>query len=121
MKKAVRYFDGEGFAIGDVLFAEDEPVPERETAVSHNRLEYARVRTFPPGARSETLLHPVFRDGARVEPGRHLSEIRDFAQQQIRTLRPEVRRLRNPERYWVGLSTCVADEKAEAISRLGSV
>lgn len=121
VKNAVRYFDGEGFAMGDVLFAEDEPVPKREAAVSHNRLEYARVRTFPPEARSETLLHPVFRGGARVEPAREVSEIRAFAQQQIRTLKPEVRRLRNPERYWVGLSTRVANEKAEAISRLGSV
>lgn len=119
-KKCVRFYDSNGFAAGDVLFGVDEELPEDQPVTSHNRLEYARIRNFPKGHANREILHKVIAGGRRTHEPIPLQDIRTYAQQQIQTLRPELRRLRNPERYWVGLSTLIADEKAAEISRLTS-
>ncbi len=120
VKQPVRFFDTEGFATGDVMLAEDEELPVGGALISHDRIEYARVRPFYGSQRHQPLLQKVVSKGQRTQSPRPLVEIREFAQKELATLRPELRRLRNPERYWVGLSTRVADVKAEAVLRLTS-
>jgi nicotinate phosphoribosyltransferase len=117
-KRVVRYYRADGAPVGDVLLALDEELPAGKPCVSHNRVEYARTRTFGPELKSVEMLQCVLRDGRRVAPGPDIHTIRAYALERIAELTPEMRRLRNPERYWVGLSTRVADEKAAEISRL---
>lgn len=117
-KRVIRFYREDGAPVGDVLLALDEPLLEDRPCVSHNRVEYARTRTFGPELRREEMLHCVLREGRRVSPAPDIHAIRAYAQERIAELTPEMRRLRNPERYWVGLSTRLADEKAAEISRL---
>jgi hypothetical protein len=46
---------------------------------------------------------------------RRLTDIRDFAREQIARIPDETRRLVNPQTYWVGLSDRLARAKHEAI------
>jgi hypothetical protein len=68
-------------------------------------------------ASREELLQPVMVDGERIGPSPSLEEIRSRAQQQIASLPEEVRRLRNPEIYTVGLSPELAAVKLRLAAR----
>ena len=59
----------------------------------------------------EQLLQVVMREGVRVTPSPSLDEVRERARLQIAALPEEVRRLRNPEYYTVGLSPALAAER----------
>lgn len=117
VKSPVRFYDMNGMAMGDVLFQWDEPMPEGAVR-SHDRFEYARVHTFPASLTRRPLLQKMMEDGKRTSAAPSLAEVREYAQKQLETLRPELRRLRNPERYWVGLSEKLANEKAAELMRL---
>lgn len=118
VKTPVRFFDSEGFAVGDVLFAQGEEVPNSAEVASCDRIEHARMFHIPENTRREPLLQPVMRGGKRTIPQLSLHQIREYAAGQMATLRPELRRLRNPARYWVGLTETLARQKAAQILRL---
>ncbi|HLA82556.1 MAG TPA: hypothetical protein VJP78_13200, partial [Thermoleophilia bacterium] len=59
----------------------------------------------------EQLLQTVMRDGIRVGTRPLLGEIQARARDQVAALPEEIRRLRNPEIYTVGLSPALAEEK----------
>jgi nicotinate phosphoribosyltransferase len=118
VKCPVRFYEPDGCPAGDVLFAQDEEPPATSDVLSRDRIEHARVLRIPGGARRDSLLVPVMKEGRRTDAPRGVREIRDFAAAQINALHPELRRLRNPARYWVGLSERLADEKAGEILRL---
>lgn len=121
VKVPVRFFSSEGNPAGDVLFEDGEWPLTADTPVrSHDRVEYGRVHVYPAGTECRPLLVPVFQDGIRACAPRTTEEIRTFAQHQIETLRPEQRRLRNPDRYWVGLSQQLADFKTQEMLRLSN-
>lgn len=120
IKRPVRFFDGRGLALGDVLVDVEEEINGEQKLLSHDRIEYARVRAFSGSLAHEDLLQKVVSQGERTQAPLPLGQIREFAQKQLATLRPELRRLRNPERYWVGLSAHVADAKARAVHQLTS-
>ena len=110
-KRVIRYRDAEGHPVGDVMYLVDEepvdvidagqpakPVPFAE------RHELSFLRAVWDATRCESLLQPVMRQGARVGEAPTLDEIRTRARSQVAALPEELRRLRNPEIYAVGLS-----------------
>jgi hypothetical protein len=63
----------------------------------------------------------VMRDGARVEESPPLEEVRERARAQVAALPEELRRLRNPEIYAVGLSPRLAAEKVRLLRQAPGV
>ena len=57
------------------------------------------------------------RNGSRIAASRSLREIQSYARSQIDRIPPEMRRLINPEIYWVGLSPTLAERKQEEMLR----
>ena len=115
IKMPIRFYDGNGFIAGDVLFAEDDRSWKSGEAVSHDRMVLEQLRRFPGDWERRPLLEPVMRGGERMLPKRRLLDIQAFAQEQIARIPAETRRLVNPQTYWVGLSDGLAKEKREAI------
>ena len=64
---------------------------------------------------------PVMLEGERVGRQLALEEIRARARQQVASLPEEIRRLRNPEIYAVGLSPRLAAEKVRMIQQAPGV
>lgn len=103
-KSLVRYRDTAGHPIGDILYLAEEapqdgaavPYVQRENPTFHRELQ--RAASWQP------LLHPVVDKGRVLGPPPALTEVRGHAQAQVATLPEELRRLRNPHIYEVGLS-----------------
>jgi nicotinate phosphoribosyltransferase len=71
--------------------------------------------------RCENLLQPVMRGGVRVDPSPSLDEVRRRASAGVAALPEELRRLRNPEIYSVGLSPKLASEKVRLVRKAPGV
>ncbi len=117
-KRVVRYRDGEGRPLADLMFLVDEDIPAGPQVPYVSRMDLAFLMELSEVASAEELLAPVLREGRRVGTSPPLSEVRDRARQEIARLPEELRRLRNPEIYRVGLSPALGRMKAEMIRHL---
>ena len=126
-KRVVRYYDGAGRPLAALIRLDDEapdvidpgqpakPVPFAE------RHDLSFLRAVWDATRCESLLQPVMRNGVRVGEYPSLEEIRDRARAQVAALPEELRRLRNPEIYAVGLSPRLAAEKVRLVRQAPGV
>jgi len=120
-KRVVRYYDDKGRPLADIIRLADEPpdvIDPGQTAKPipfTERQDLSFLRAVWDAARCEDLLQPVMRDGVRVGPSPSLEEIRARARAQVDALPEELRRLRNPEIYLVGLSPRLAAEKIRLV------
>jgi nicotinate phosphoribosyltransferase len=126
-KRVVRYYDGNGRPLADILRLGDEapdtidpgqpakPVPFAE------RQDLTFMRAVWDATRCEDLLQPVMREGVRVGKTPTLEETRAYARAQVASLPEELRRLRNPEIYAVGLSPKLAAEKVRLVRQAPGV
>jgi hypothetical protein len=85
------------------------------------RHDLSFLRAVWDAARCEELLQPVMLDGERLNHRPSLGEIRTRARAQVTALPEEIRRLRNPEIYAVGLSPRLAAEKVRLIRQAPGV
>jgi nicotinate phosphoribosyltransferase len=126
-KRVVRYYDGAGRPLADIIRLHDEaadvigpgqpakPVPFAE------RHDLSFLRAIWDATRCENLLQPVMRAGVRVCPSPPLVEVSQRARAAVAALPEELRRLRNPEIYSVGLSPKLAAEKVRLIRKAPGV
>ena len=126
-KRVIRYYDGAGRPLADLIRLHDEaldaidagqpakPVPFAE------RQDLSFLRAVWDATRCEDLLQPVMRDGVRVTSSPPLEEVRARARAQVASLPEELRRLRNPEIYAVGLSPRLAAEKVRLVRQAPGV
>jgi len=126
-KRLVRYYDGTGRPLADIMRLADEapdvidpgqpakPVPFAE------RHDLTFLRAVWDATRCEPLLLPVARAGKRIGEGPSLKSIRARARAQVASLPEELRRLRNPEIYAVGLSPDLAAEKVRLVRQAPGV
>ncbi len=126
-KRLVRYYDGGDRPLADLIRLDDEdpdcidpgqaypPVPFAE------RQDLSFLRAVWDATRCEQLLRPVMTDGVRIDHRPSLEEIRARAIAQVGSLPEEIRRLRNPEIYAVGLSPRLAAEKVRLIRQAPGV
>ncbi len=126
-KRLVRYYDGEDRPLADLIRLDDEdldcidpgqaypPVPFAE------RQDLSFLRAVWDATRCEQLLQPVMADGVRIDHRPALPEIRARASAQVGSLPEEIRRLRNPEIYAVGLSPRLAAEKVRLVRQAPGV
>ena len=95
------------------------PTGPRVPYVGHHDLSF--VMQLEGVATCEELLVPMAHGGRRVSPAPALADVRARAAAEIACLPDELKRLRNPEIYQVGLSPLVARTKAGLIQQaLGS-
>jgi nicotinate phosphoribosyltransferase len=126
-KRLVRYYDQAGHPLADLIRLYDEapdsidpgqpatPVPFAE------RQDLSFLRAVWDAALCEDLLQPVMHHGARVGERVPLDRIRERARAQVAALPEELRRLRNPEIYSVGLSPKLAAEKMRLVRQAPGV
>ena len=115
VKMPYRFYSRTGETGGDVMFLEGiEPAPEGQV-VSVDRMVFERTRAFDESAQRRPLLEPAMRKGQRLFPKKPLQDIQAYAKSQLQALPHEMQRLVNPEIYWVGLSTGLAQRKREAM------
>jgi len=120
-KRVVRYFDGAGHPLADIMRLEDEAADSIDPGQPAKPVPFAErhdltfLRAVWDATRCEQLLRPVFRQGRRLDAGPSLQDIRALARAQVAALPEELRRLRNPEIYAVGLSPALAAEKVKLV------
>lgn len=110
-KQVLRALDAAGGFLGaDVVVLQDETQVE----VMHHPFE--PFRSLPlAGYRMEPLLHPVMREGRRLEARRSLAEIREHARHRLALLGEEYKRFENPHLYKVGLGPRLKEERDRLI------
>lgn len=95
-----RFYDEHGF-VGDMIFNEAEPLPEKALIV--NPLDNTRRKAVPEGTPYKDLLQPVLAKGELVQELPDLKAIRKHRQEEIGKLHESIRRLLNPHSYPAGL------------------
>jgi nicotinate phosphoribosyltransferase len=126
-KRLVRYYDDTGRPLADLIRLDDEALDSIDPGQPGTPVPFAErhdlsfLRAVWDAARCENLLQPVMRDGRRVAGRPSLEEIRASACAQVASLPEEIRRLRNPEIYAVGLSPRLAAEKVRLVRQAPGV
>jgi nicotinate phosphoribosyltransferase len=126
-KRLVRYYDEAGHPLADLIRLHVEPADSIQPGQPAAPVPFAErqdlsfLRAVWDASRCEDMLVPAMVDGERVGPQPTLVEIRARAQQQVASLSEEIRRLRNPEIYAVGLSPKLASEKLRMIRQTPGV
>jgi nicotinate phosphoribosyltransferase len=126
-KRVVRYYDGAGRPLADIIRLHDEPADIIEPGQPAKPVPFAErhdlsfLHAIWDAARCEDLLQPVMQNGARLNPYPSLDEVRGRAQAEVASLPEELRRLRNPEIYSVGLSPKLAAEKVKLVRQAPGV
>ncbi len=120
-KRLVRYYDEAGHPLADLIRLDTEPSDSIDPGQPAAPVPFAErqdlsfLRAVWDASRCEDMLVPVMLDGERVGQRPALTDIRARAQEQVASLSEEIRRLRNPEIYAVGLSPRLASEKVRMI------
>ena len=126
-KRLVRYYDGADRPLADLIRLDDEAPDAIDPGQAYPPVPFAErhdlsfLRAVWDAARCEELLQPVMLDGERVNHRPSLGEIRTRARAQVTALPEEIRRLRNPEIYAVGLSPRLAAEKVRLVRQAPGV
>lgn len=115
IKKVVRFYDQGGKAMADLIALEDEHFEGPLTIF--DPLETWKKKTLTNYTTKE-LLKPIFRNGKRVYDLPPLQEIQIYAQKEMNTLWDEVKRLTNPHRYIVDLSSKLYDLKQDLLQKI---
>jgi nicotinate phosphoribosyltransferase len=111
----VRRFRARNEFLGDAIYDETRPLPERITIVEP--LDATRRKHFSQGTKFEDLLVPVLRRGKLVYDLPSLDSIRTRAQGQLAMLHPGIKRFDNPHQYPAGLELTLHEFKTELILR----
>ena len=123
-KRVWRVYDSRGLATADVVAVADE-TPGRDGAdlVLHHPHREGITRTLAPEAIGgvEELLNPVLDHGSRLDGAPSLDEMRKRRSTDLQSLDPGVRRLVNPHRYHVSLTTRMKDLQRRLVAEAGAV
>jgi nicotinate phosphoribosyltransferase len=103
LKKLVRMCDQTGQLRGDVLFLDEERLPEGKSFRAHHPVLPHISKTYPAEFTMEELLVPVFRHGKLVYQNPSVHEIRQNTLSNLDRLDPAFKRFQNPHIYHVSL------------------
>jgi nicotinate phosphoribosyltransferase len=109
-KQVHRLFDRRGTPLADVLAEVDSPMPETGAVAGVDRERFYREHLFP-AVRVTPLLVKVMEQGRIIAPAPPLPAVRARAQDEIKSLSEERKRLRNPDVYPVLLHPELARTK----------
>ncbi len=109
-KQVYRLYNDEGFAEADLITLESESLDESRPLEIFDPLHTWKRKTLS-SFRARRLLEPIFREGQVVYRCPNLQEIRAYAQAELQTLWNSIKRLENPQIYYVDLSQELWDLK----------
>ena len=109
----VRRFYRDGEPAGDAIYDLDTGIGDSPTIV--DPIDMTRRKTFPPEARHEDLLVPIFRGGKAVYTSPSITNIRQRAHDQVAALNFTTQRFINPHLYPVGLERNLHELKTKLI------
>ncbi|MGB7595829.1 MAG: nicotinate phosphoribosyltransferase [Erysipelotrichaceae bacterium] len=113
-KKLIRFYDKDsGKAIADLVCMADEIIPLDEYTL-FDPITIWKKKTITNYSYKQ-LQVPIFVNGELVYKTRDSLQTRDFCKAQMDTIWDEVKRLRNPHRYYVDLSQRLWDLKNQMI------
>ena len=114
VKKVYRFFDKEtNYALADLLALEDEVINENEYEIFDEKCTWKRkVLT---NYYIKEMLQPIFIKGKQVYEVASVSESKQYHENELNKIYPEVKRLFNPSKYYVDLSKKLYDLKYNLI------
>ena len=113
-KKVYRFYDKDtGYALGDVIALSDEIISEDKYTLVHPVETWKKTDLENYNVRE--LQVPIFKDGELVYDVPTLDETRAYAEEEFKSLYPEVTRLNKPHGYYVDLSDKLRALKEELI------
>jgi len=113
-KQVHRILDSEdGSYLADIITLNEE----NDISEMHYPL-YNGKNTHFHKCRSVVLLHPVMKDGKRINEPKSVTEIAQFSKERLHQLPESYKRLVNPQTYRVGLSSCLLKERNHQIKNL---
>ncbi|MBR3888448.1 MAG: nicotinate phosphoribosyltransferase [Clostridia bacterium] len=117
LKKVYRFYDKEsGYAIADLIALYDEVIPEDEYVLIDPADETNRQKISNYIVRE--LHEKVFESGEYVYETKTLEDSREYCEEQMQTIYPEVKRIHNPHKHYVDLSEKLLNTKKEMIMNI---
>jgi nicotinate phosphoribosyltransferase len=105
LKKVVRMYDKRGEMRGDVLFLDEEKIPQGRSFRAYHPMFHHVYKTYPKQFKIRELMVPIFQKGELVYESPSLDTIREYSLQNLQELDGAYKRFHNPHRYHVSLST----------------
>ena len=103
----------------DLICLVDEEFSENEPLLLFDPLEPWKKTKLKPGTYTmRELLKPIFVDGECVYESPKVMDIREYCQKELSTLWDETRRLINPQKVYVDLSSKLYDIKTELLDKM---
>ena len=121
-KKVYRIVDKEtGYYMADIICLASETFDESKDLTIFDPEFTAKKKTFKAGSYSlKELLVPIFEKGTCVYDNKSTEEIRNYCQEELSHLWPEVRRFDFPHKYYVDLSLKLYTLKENLISTINN-
>ncbi len=117
LKKVVRMYDGEGKMRGDVLYLDEEQIPEKTPLMAYHPVLPHVHKTYPGNFEKRELMRPMFRQGIQVGESPSLPRIREHALQNLGQLDAAYKRFKNPHAYHISLSPQLHEVKGRLLRR----
>lgn len=117
-KKIYRFYDKKtNYALADVIMLKEEGEPEEEYEIfdQHNTWKRKILSNYY----TKELQQKIFENGKLIYQIPTLKETAQYAKEQLGTLWEEVKRLENPQKYYVDLSQKLYDLKTEMLNKQG--
>lgn len=115
-KKVYRFYCKEtNYALADVIMLREEQAPEGEYEIfdQHNTWKRKKLNNYY----IRELQEKIFENGKLIYKSPTLKEIAEYSKQQLGTIWDEVKRLNNPQKYYVDLSQKLYDLKTELLNK----
>lgn len=117
LKKVYRFYDKTtGYAIADLITLYDEVIPEDGYVLIDPADETNRQKITNYIVRE--LHERVFENGEYVYETKTLKDSREYCEEQMQTIYPEVKRIHNPHKHYVDLSEKLLNTKKEMIMNI---
>ncbi len=117
-KKIYRFYDKDtNYALADVIMLKEEEEPEGEYEIfdQHNTWKRKTLDNYY----AKELQQKIFENGKLIYQTPNLKEIAQYTKEQLGTLWQEVKRLKNPQKYYVDLSQKLYDLKTDMLNQKG--
>ena len=114
-KKVCRFYcEKTNYALADVIMLKNELNPEGEYEIfdQHNTWKKKKLNNYYV----KELQEKIFENGKLIYKTPTLKEIAEYSKQQLNTIWDEIKRLNNPQKYYVDLSQKLYDLKTELLN-----
>ena len=115
-KKVYRFYSKDtGYALADLITLADETVSENGYQLfdEHNTWKKKYLNNYT----IKELQEKIYDNGKLVYKSPSLKEIAKYSKEQLNTIWDEVKRLRNPQKYYVDISQKLYDLKHEMLNK----